>query len=186
MTTRLENIQAAMHTPYDASVPLTDNDVKKGNLYSSLFKAFAVIERIKNAQETAEAAETFAGEAEDALDAIKALEYHTTQQFFLVADDETVTPFVPNNVTGVLSESAYYRIVAPTSALGTITAQFKDGEGNAVTEVLVIDGAAAGPFVLDDAGVFVNGLFLHVVSDDDDATQGTGLRATAVYTVTHP
>jgi hypothetical protein len=121
-----------------------------------------------------------------AVDAVKGLQLHSVQQFFLIANQTTITPFVPNGVDGVLSDADYYRIAAPTSAGGTITAQFKDGNGVAVTEVLTIAAAAAGPFVLDEAGAFENGLFLHVVSNNGDATQGTGLRAAVVYTVTHP
>lgn len=129
-------------------------------------------------------------DGQDALDSaineVKGLEQHTVQQFFLVAADTTITPFVPSGVNGALTAANYTRVAAPTSALGTITAQFRDGNGNAVTNALTIDGAAAAPFVLADDGAFVNGLFLHVTSDDGDATQGTGLRAAARYTVTHP
>lgn len=129
-------------------------------------------------------------DGQDALDSaiteVKGLEQHTVQQFFLVANDETVTTLVPAGVDGVVAAANYSRVAAPTSALGTITAQLKDGGGAAVSAALTIDGAAAAPFVLSNGGVFADGLFLHTVSDNADASQGTGLRAAARYTVTHP
>lgn len=163
--------------PSDPAVPLTSEDVAKGNGYSALLRDFAVFGRLQALEGSIPA-------AEDLLDEVLDLEFHTVQQVFVVANTATSVPLVPEGVDGELVWARYDRVTAPTSAAGDIGLRLRDGNSDPVTTNRDIDGGAAGTLSLEDDGTFVDGLNAVITSDNVDATAGVGLRVSVRYKVT--
>lgn len=175
----------------DPTVPLTEADAIFGEQYHNLFVDYALLQRMRIVQAgtaavdaAVDAAEAAQEAAEIAQAAAEAVQHTFVVDLAYIADDVASVRLVPAGVNGTLVSARYDRVAAPSSAAGDIILVVEQGDGADITAPESIDGAAATDLTLADDGAFVDGLTAKITSDNADATGGTRLQISGVYTIT--
>lgn len=174
----------------DLSVPLTAEQAKHiqkfepGLTKSRVLERFAVVEALSGDLEGAVGdAEDAQTAAEAAQAAIEALQFGVVMPATVLANGTRFIRLVPPGVDGVVISGLFEAAAASTSALGDIEIELVQGNGDGVSDTEDIDGATSQ--AISGGGAFTNGLRAKIVSDNADATAGTGLSVSVVYTITH-
>jgi hypothetical protein len=167
----------------DLDTPLNEAQAKHLQRFEPALAKSRVLERFAAVEALTGDLTTAVSAAEDAYDGIKALEFHNTMPASVLANGVRFVRLVPPGVNGVVVSGLYEAAVAAASALGDISIELVQGDGDPVSDIEDIDGATSQ--VISGGGPFVNGLRAKIESDNADATAGSLLSVSVVYTITH-